>query len=365
MDEIRNKVKRINELSFELLTLLNDRELQAVTNRSLIHLMSPKRKKPKEGCIIQRKDGRFEGRYAQDKKVKSVYDRNYDKCLEKLNRCIKERDSTPKAISFGEWLEKWLHVYKENELKPVTYKNMCSCIKLHIPDTTKAKGLTSLNASDLKEILNATKNGRTKEDVYNIFSGCLKQALADRLIEYNPMLSIKPVNHQRKKGQALTVDEQRDFVSLLTGNELQDYYLFCLYSGCRRSEALGVTAEDIDIKNNKIHIRGTKTGGSDRYIPYFEQLRKLGCVKTFSGRLFNFSADHVTKVFKKLCPTHKLHDLRHTFATRCLEAGIPLKVVQAWLGHSTIDTTADFYTHVSVELHQEQAKKLDDFLNER
>ena len=44
------------------------------------------------------------------------------------------------------------------------------------------------------------------------------------------------------------------------------------------------------------------------------------------------------------------HDFRHTFATRCLEAGIPSKVVQHWLGHASIQMTLDLYTHVSTEL---------------
>ena len=44
------------------------------------------------------------------------------------------------------------------------------------------------------------------------------------------------------------------------------------------------------------------------------------------------------------------HSFRHTFATRCLEAGIPPKIVQGWLGHASIKMTLDLYTHVSPDL---------------
>ena len=53
-----------------------------------------------------------------------------------------------------------------------------------------------------------------------------------------------------------------------------------------------------------------------------------------------------------------MHVLRHTFATRALERGIPPKVVQSYLGHSTIDVTMNIYTHVTAELEREEIRKL-------
>ena len=68
-------------------------------------------------------------------------------------------------------------------------------------------------------------------------------------------------------------------------------------------------------------------------------------------------------LLKKLGIPHKgFHALRHTFATRALEAGVPLKVVQVWLGHSEIRTTADVYSDVTRELSLDEAQKLDDLM---
>jgi len=60
------------------------------------------------------------------------------------------------------------------------------------------------------------------------------------------------------------------------------------------------------------------------------------------------------KLMETFCP----HAMRHTFATRALERGIPPKVVQSYLGHSSIDVTMNIYTHVTEELEREEIKKI-------
>lgn len=52
------------------------------------------------------------------------------------------------------------------------------------------------------------------------------------------------------------------------------------------------------------------------------------------------------------------HALRHTFATRCFEVGLPPKTVQEYLGHSSLEMTMDIYTHVSEEKKRKDMEKL-------
>ena len=73
--------------------------------------------------------------------------------------------------------------------------------------------------------------------------------------------------------------------------------------------------------------------------------------------------DTLTKDFKKIVPNHKLHDLRHTFATRCIENGIPMKVVQQWLGHSDYQTTANIYTDILSDFELKQIYKMNCYFN--
>lgn len=263
-----------------------------------------------------------------------------------------------------QWLNEFIDVYKRNAVASETFKQMQRNIRLHIaPVLPNDLPLRDVRPMDIQKILNAVPTARTRESVHNLLSGAFRQAVAERFIDFNPMLGVRSCKAKRNKGSALTVDEQAEFIRAIHGSKLESYYLFVLYSGCRRNEALAVRREDIDDQKQIVHIRGTKTQLSDRYIPLFDNLRKLLSDLPEHGALFPFHSDYVTKQFKKYCPAHTLHDLRHTFATRALESGVPMKVVQAWLGHSEISTTADIYSDVSREYSLREAKRLDAFLD--
>lgn len=358
--QIRQYAEQLNKIAFKLVTLLNDIDIEIKERRSKIQVMTPRRKKPKEGCIIQRKDGRYEGRYMADGKQRSIYARSYDDCYAKLNKAIEERNNVKPDYTLVQWLQDFISTYKLGEVKSETYKQMERNIRLHIaPNIQTDILLARVKPMDIQKMLTAVKTDRVRESVYNLLTGAFRQALAERLIDYNPMLAVKSVKAEREKGKALTCVEQTEFMRAIHGNKLEYYYLFCLYSGCRRNEALSVCRNDIDVNARTIHIPGTKTKASDRYIPLFDTVSKFLSELPNAGKLFDFSSDYVTKQFKKLCPDHTLHDLRHTFATRALEAGIPLKVVQTWLGHTEISTTADIYSDVTRDLSLSEAGKLD------
>ena len=56
------------------------------------------------------------------------------------------------------------------------------------------------------------------------------------------------------------------------------------------------------------------------------------------------------------------HSLRHTFATRCIESGVPAVVLKNWLGHSDIHMTLDIYADVFKEMHNDAIEKLDRYM---
>ena len=254
------------------------------------------------------------------------------------------------------WFKEWLEVYKKPYIK--TYKNIERVIRLHIPETLKNKELKTISPLEIQKNINSCNYGRTRLELFDVYHGALTMAYRLGLLEKDlaPLL-IKP-KHIRVMGEPLSAEELDEFYKAIEKTRYHNAYMFYFLSGCRRSEALTLTENDVNFKENLLHIRGTKTAESDRYIPLFPELKTLlENTKTKNGRYFPFNANRLSRTFKALCPAHKLHDLRHTFATRCLECGISIKVVQKWLGHTRLDTTANIYSHAQADFILSEAEK--------
>lgn len=261
-----------------------------------------------------------------------------------------------KNYSFGVWLDEWLKVYKKPFLKSI--RNQKSILRNHVPQYVKAMRLDHIDVVALQRSINCVPYSRTRLDVYDLYHGALKTAYKLFLVPYDVSEALVKPKHVRKGGEALTADEVALFLDAITGTRLETYYLFCLYTGCRRSEALNVKWDDVDFENNVIYVHGTKTERSERIVPLFENLKDVLLERPrVDDKIFHHRAEFVSRKFKTYCPNHKLHDLRHTYATSCLTSNINIKVVQKWLGHSRLETTAEIYTHVQSEYERREAEK--------
>lgn len=262
-------------------------------------------------------------------------------------------------LTLRQWLNDWAEVYKKPNLKPKSLYNIQSYIRLHIPDDIKDKPITAITPFDIQKALNTIPTTRMRSYVYDVYGDSLRRAYVLGMLTRNPMDNVDKIKHNRVIGKALSKKELSQFLVSINLTKYRLLYLFYLYTGARRGEAFATRWKDVDFDNNRITINGTKTDKALRTIPLFPELRDI--LKTMpkgkSEYLFNFSVDRVSKRFKQLCPAHKLHDLRHTFATRCLECGISIKVLQLWLGHSRLETTSSIYIHVLDSFNRSEAEK--------
>lgn len=121
------------------------------------------------------------------------------------------------------------------------------------------------------------------------------------------------------------------------------FYTFLLWTGCRRSEALNITWDRINLDRQTAKVIGK--GNKERMVPLHEEVVKmLEPIKKDIGKVFlQIHRDTWSKRFHASALaagfSARLHDLRHSAATYMLASGIGLREVQLILGHAQISTT--------------------------
>ncbi len=288
------------------------------------------------------------------------------KFLEKLNQY--ESDRTAKkhnTIILGEYLAKWLDTVKKPYVKQDTYKFYSQTIKADILPRFGSRVLSDITQTDLQKFFNLyTEQGkhRTAKKIMQILKPLFAYAVSDGLLQRSPIDKVIIGTYEQEHGSALTRNEERDFIHSFAADSQNVYkqaFVFIMYTGLRRSELASVTMDDswVTVLSAK-QRKGRKE--KVRRIPISPMLRK---VLPFIDveKIKKLNKDGMTREFKKAVAGHHLHDLRHTFITRCQECGIARELVSIWAGHTSDKSiTTTVYTHLeqNVEL---QLKEIEHF----
>lgn len=184
-----------------------------------------------------------------------------------------------------------------------------------------------------------------------------------------------PERHNKERRRVILPEDWEVLKNMSQGSKYRDYYILLYGTGLRPSEGLGVKAQDID--RGYLHIRRgvtidglstLKTASSLRDIPLtgpmqqlldkaatqarddwlfatVKGLPSLSAAKCAFWRLNTKASELMGRDFN-----YTLYDFRHTFATRMAEAGMPLKALQAIMGHVNIKTTMSFYVDVTPDM---------------
>ena len=193
------------------------------------------------------------------------------------------------------------------------------------------------------------------EQYFNNTLGTLRAILERGGIGHdaNPARKIKRLGVKPKQ---LQLPEPEQFQKLLqtietsgagAAQKCADFVRFLAFSGCRLSEARKVLWTDIDWQRSEIKIHNakrSKTSGAHeiRFLPIIPPMREL--LERLKGEPQPSPSDRVClvgeceKSLTRACrmveiPRITHHDLRHLFATRCIEAGVDIPTVARWLGH--------------------------------
>jgi len=381
-----------------------------------------KKRGQNEGTIAKRPDGTWWARITVGKdaqgrqKRKAFYGKTRREVLHKMTTALSELNHgsfvEPSKITVNEWLDFWLANYKAQSVKPTTLTIYASRADNHIRPAIGSLRLQDLRTETIQAMINELNKRFAPETVKGVsitLHAALEQARKNNLTSANSASGIVLPKASKARALAFTLDEQKRFAEVAKSAYMGNMFLLGLGTGLRIGELIALTWNDIDLENGVLRVNRTlnvvkvQESGSQKWIktfgtpktvssvrsipllPYISELlksvkgyqEKIKRDKAYEDNNLVFATKHgrpldprnMQRAFQSVCVRAGLngfhiHSLRHTFATRGLEQGIELRVLQDLLGHSTIKITADLYTHVLPDLKKGSIMKLKDTITD-
>lgn len=310
----------------------------------------------------------------------------------------KEKSTLEQKNTFSLYCDEWLH-FQQTQLKEASYVKYAMVLERYMkPVFGKCVPLeiTTRMIDDFTYYLMFEKNlsAKTVRDILTVFRGILKY-IRRVSTEEVPSVEISYPKIEKKNIRVLSKTEELQLVSYLMKD--MDFckfgVLLTLFTGMRIGELCALQWEKISFVDNTIWINTTlqrlhnteenqkmqtkilidtpKTSTSLRVIPLTDYMVKLcrkmdpenpsaylltGTEKYMEPRTLQYRLKKYTRECG-LDGVH-FHTLRHTFATRAVEAGFEIKCLSEILGHATTTITLNRYVHASMDLKRDNMEKL-------
>ena len=317
----------------------------------------------------------------------------------------------PSRMTVGQWLIIWLAAVRE-EISPKSHERYGDIVNHFLVPELGAMRIQKLAPTDIQKVYTkwATEGRRdgkggglspaTRRYIHRVFRAALARACEQQVIARNSADAFRKrlPKIERHEMATLTLEQSVRLLSAVENTYLYWPVLLALSTGMRRGEILALRWKNLDLERRTLRVveslEQTKAGLRFKppktekvrvvTLPEFavarlrtlkrdqaETLLKLG-VRQTSGTLVCAKPDGapyqprgLTHAFSRRVagisdiPRVRFHDLRHSHATQLLLSGVHPKIAQERLGHSTITTTLDLYSHVTQTMQEDAAARLD------
>lgn len=347
---------------------------------------------------------------------RSISGKTQKEVAQKLKAALAALDSgtyiAPCKMTVGEWMDVWSKQYLGG-VKDSTVAAYNATIRTHIKPGIGAIRLDALDTHLVQSFYNGLReptkdrdavSPKTVKNVHGILHKALQQAVANGYIRFNPTNSCILPRVEKKELQPLDEAETKLFLDAVKGHRFELLFTFTLFSGLREGEALGLTWDRVDFMRGTILVskqlqKEKKAGGEfrlvslkndkprritpapwvmqllrDRKLQQYEHKEKAGAAWSnpmnlvFTNELGgNLIPQTVVRHFKEIVtsigrPDARFHDLRHSYAVASLRSGDDIKTVQGNLGHATAAFTLDVYGHVTNQMQEASAVRMEAYI---
>lgn len=292
---------------------------------------------------------------------------------------VRERPPAAGAsVSFASAAELMLHDLEALERKPTTLDNYRAILRAHLLPRFGELAVNRVRKRDVEEFMAAlTEAGlaaRTRSGIFKLLSQVFNFAVRHGWCEENPCRSVRRPR-VRECSEIRFLNQQEldaligsiDVFAVPFGSTDRAIFLTAAMTGMRQGELLALRWRDVDWQAKRIRVRRNYTRGhwstpksrsGERSVPLSSKveaelrahLRRsrfageddLVFANPLSGEVLPHGP--LVRRFKKALKAAgvrqvRFHDLRHTFGTRIAAAGVPMRVLQAWMGHRDYRTT--------------------------
>jgi integrase len=341
-----------------------------------------------------------------------------EKELRRLLRSVDTGEHVdPTRMLVREYLAAWLATARE-EVSPRTHERYAELVRHFLLPALGNQPLAKLTSSQIQAVYTTLATGgrrdgkpgglaaRTRRQIHAVLHSALARAVEDQLIARNPAAVFKKKRLPKvPQAELVTLTAQQSAALLTALSHSRVYWpvLLALTTGMRRGEVLALRWRHVDFNRGTVAIvasveqtkeglrfKSTKTDRARAVaLPGYavdelrrlkfqqaEELLLLGvrqtgdalvCSRADGKPLQPRSLTHeFTALISRLpdFPRVRFHDLRHSAATQLLALGVHPKIVQERLGHSTIATTMNIYSHVADTMQEDAAARLDAVLRD-
>ena len=358
-----------------------------------------------------RSDNRIEYRFTIDGMRYSVYGSSKEECKEKELQKREEIRAGAykrnKALTMSEYFDRWIKS-REGKVVPATIRTYNKLINRMNRQTIDKAGhtfgslkLCDIETENIRQLQNSLlRDGlhtRTVNDSISLLKHALETATAERVIDWNPAKAVERLKRKEEPARdtihrALTREEVEAFLKSARDSWYYPLYVFLLNTGLRIGEASALTVRDVTDQSVNVCktvtrtelgytiAEQTKTEAGRRILTTRPEAWKAFQEQRRNNEIFNngkvvsmdspvftlpkggiIRPDRVNDDIKRICKLSGVeyftcHAFRATFTSRCISAGVPVKVLMETLGHTDVQMTLGLYGHA--EDQQKRAQLL-------